>query len=65
MSDAYKQAAIEAALQRRVGMTEEASVKLNTFLASQADWWAKCPKCAATLKGTPAQLKEHVCGTES
>lgn len=56
--------AIEHALQRRVGMTEEDSIKLDSFLATQ-EWWAACPKCHTTLKGTPVQLKEHVCGTST
>lgn len=52
--------AIEAALQRRSGMPEAERKKLDEFLDTQ-QWWALCPKCRANLKGTPAQLKEHVC----
>lgn len=57
--------AIEAALQRRVGMEESSRERLNVFLSTQPDWYAFCPKCMQRLTGTPAQLKEHRCGPEA
>lgn len=63
MTEGYKKA-IEAALNRRTGMPEADSKKLNDFLATQ-EWWALCPKCGVDLKGTPAKLKEHRCGSTS
>ena len=45
----------------KLEMDEDAKAKLDAFNAEQADWYGKCRKCGAELKGTIAVLKSHRC----
>lgn len=52
---------IEAALNRRLGMSNEASKRLQEFNEAQHDWRGRCRKCGQELKGTLRELKGHTC----
>lgn len=41
---------------------QKRKVELDKFNAEQTDWYATCPKCKASLRGTIAHIREHKCG---
>ena len=52
----------EEARIKREKYAQEKAAALKQFNADANDWEAKCPRCGKVLRGTLAQLKEHVCG---
>lgn len=61
MSDAWEQKLREAKLKREFGAMPESSTRLSQFNAEQTDWYARCRKCGAELKGTLAAVSRCSC----
>lgn len=61
MSNTLARRVIEAALRRRVGMTQEAAEKLRAHNASVTDWHGLCARCGYAYTGTLADMAKP-CG---
>ena len=53
---------IEAAMVRRLGMSEGGLERLEAANTAATDWRATCHKCGEQLRGSMEQLMEHYCG---
>jgi hypothetical protein len=55
---------IQAKLERMSGLRPDEVENMHKAQEKQDDWFGFCRKCKAKLQGTPAQLREHVCGVK-
>lgn len=53
--------AVEAALHRRYGMSQEQREVMAQVNALATDWYATCPKCGTILEGRLTTIREHKC----
>lgn len=58
----FERAAIEGAMRRRIGMSNEGAERLKRFNQSQSDWYGTCRQCGKARVGTMAELaRAHGC----
>ncbi len=58
---ARNQEAIERAMRRVAGASDEHKAHIKAFNKQAKDWRTVCPKCKGELEGTLAELREHNC----
>jgi hypothetical protein len=56
----WELARTKVAVGRRLGASPQARARQIDYNSQQV-WVGICRDCKATVKGTPAQLKKHVC----
>ena len=58
---ARNQEAIERAMRRSYGASEEARAATKVFNEKVRDWRTVCPKCKEEFEGTLDEMREHNC----
>jgi hypothetical protein len=64
MNQELKQRAIIHKMQSCLPYEDKAR-QLDLFYDTCADWYGTCQRCMRVLRGSRAELKAHVCGSES